>query len=46
MQWTIKLEASTEWGDVQTFEIGHLTRRVAGLASREVGLRLDEVKAL
>lgn len=45
MQWTVKLEASTEWGDTQTFEIGRLTRRVAGLASHEVGLTLDEAKA-
>lgn len=46
MQWTIKLEAKTEWGDAQTFEIGCLTRGVAGLASHEVGLTLDEAKAL
>lgn len=46
MRWTIKLEASTEWGDTQTFEIGRLERPVAGLASHEVGLTLDEAKAL
>jgi hypothetical protein len=46
VQWTIKLEARTAWGDAQTFEIGCLTRRVAGLAPDEVGLTLDEVKAL
>ena len=45
MQWTIKLEAKTEWGDAQTFEIGRLTRRVAGLAADEVGLTLDDAKA-
>ena len=46
MQWTIKLEASTEWGEAQTFEIGRLTRCVAGVTSHEVGLTLDEAKAL
>ena len=46
MQWTIKLEASTEWGEAQTFEIGRLTRRMAGVTSHEVGLTLDEAKAL
>ena len=46
MQWTIKLEARTEWGEAQTFEVGHLTRRVVGLAPDEVGLTLDEGKAL
>jgi hypothetical protein len=46
MEWTIKLEARTGWGEVQTFEIGKLSRRVAGLATDEVGLLLDEVKVL
>ena len=46
MQWTIKLEASTEWGEARTFEIGRLTRRMAGVTSDEVGLTLDEAKAL
>ena len=46
MQWTIKLEATTEWSDIQTFEIGRPMRRVAGLASHEVGLTLDEAKVL
>jgi len=46
VQWTIKVEARTEWGETRTFEIGRLTRHVAGLTSHEVGLTLDEGKAL
>ena len=46
MQWTIKLEASTAWGDAQTFEIGRLTRRLTGLPAHEIGLTLDEAKVL
>ena len=46
MQWTIRLEAKTSWGEVQTFEIGRLERRVVGLAMHEIGLMLEEAKTL
>ena len=46
MQWTIRLEAKTGWGEVQTFDIGRLERRVVGLAAHEIGLMLDEAKAV
>jgi hypothetical protein len=46
VQWTIKLEATTLWGEVQTFEIGRLERRVVDLSSDEIGLMLAEAKVL
>ena len=46
MDWTIKLEAKSGWGDVQTFEIGQVARRVVGLTAGEIGLMLNEAKAL
>lgn len=46
MQWTIRLEATTLWGELQTLEIGRLERRVSDLAAAEIGLMLDEAKAL
>ena len=45
VRWTIKLEATTEWGDVQTFDVGRLQRSVVGLTARDIGLKLDEAKA-
>jgi hypothetical protein len=46
VRWTIKLEATTAWGEVQTFDVGRLERRVVGLAAHEIGLMLDEAKPL
>ena len=46
MQWTIRLETTTAWGEVQTFEVGRLERRVIGVAAHEIGLMLEEAKAL
>jgi hypothetical protein len=46
MQWTIKLEASTGWGETATYEIGTISRRVTGLGAGEVGLALDEAKTV
>lgn len=46
MRCTIKLEATTEWGEFQTFDVGHLEPRVAGLEAKDVGLKLHEAKAL
>jgi len=46
VRWSIRLEAKTGWGEVQTFEIGRLERRVVGLATHEIGLMLDEAKSI
>ena len=46
MQWTIMLEARSEWGETQTYEIGTTSRRVTGQSAGEVGLLLDEAKAI
>ena len=46
MEWTIKLEARTGWGEVETIEVGRLQRRVVGLTAEEVGLTLAEGKEL
>jgi hypothetical protein len=46
MEWTIRLEARTGWGEVQTYEIGRLARRVTGLSAGDVGLSLEETKTL
>lgn len=46
MQWAIRLETTTAWGEVQTFEVGRLERREIGLAAHEIGLMLEEAKAL
>ena len=46
MEWTIKLEARTGWGEVETIEVGRLERRVIGLTADEVGLTLAEGKDL
>jgi hypothetical protein len=44
MEWTLKLEARSGWGEVEIIEMGRLKRRVAGLAADEVGLTLAEGK--
>jgi hypothetical protein len=46
MEWTIKLEARSGWGEVETIEVGRLKRRVVGLTADEVGLTLAEGKDL
>src|ERR1700722_3440014 len=46
MEWTIKLEARSGWGAVETIEVGRLDRRVIGLTADEVGLTLAEGKDL
>jgi hypothetical protein len=46
MEWTIKLEAHSGWGDVETIEVGRLNRRVVGLTADEVALTLAEGKNL
>jgi hypothetical protein len=46
MEWMVKLEAKTGWGEVETIEVGKLERRVVGLTAEEVGLTLAEGKNL
>jgi hypothetical protein len=46
MEWVLKLEARSGWGDVETIEVGRLERRVTGLSAEELGLTLAESKAL
>ncbi len=38
MDWTIKLEARSGWGEVETIGVARLERRVVGLTAEEVGL--------
>jgi len=44
--WTNKLEARTGRGEVQTLEVGRFEQRALGLPAHEIGLMLDEAKAL
>ena len=46
MEWTIKLQARTGWGEATTSEIGALYRSFGGLTADGVGLSLAEAKAL
>ena len=46
MEWTIKLEARTGWGEVTSYEIGALHSSLGDLTADGVGLNLAEAKAL
>jgi hypothetical protein len=46
MEWVVKLEAKSGWGEVETIEVGRFKRRVVGLTAEEVGLTLAEGKGL
>jgi hypothetical protein len=46
MEWVVKLEAKTGWGEVETIEVGQIKRRVVGLTADEIGLTLAEGKGL
>lgn len=46
MEWVLKLEAKSGWGEVETIEVGRLERRVVGLTAEEIGLPLAEGKDL
>jgi hypothetical protein len=37
MEWTIKLDARSGWGEVEAIEVGRLERRVLGLKADEGG---------
>jgi len=38
----VKIEAKSDWGEVERIEVGRLERRVVGLGAEEVGLTLAE----
>ena len=44
MEWRIKLEATSGWGEVETIEVAHFKRRVVGLTAEEIGL--EEAKQI
>ena len=44
MEWRIKLEARSGWGEVETIEVARFKRRVVGLTAEEIGLSLEEAK--
>jgi hypothetical protein len=46
MEWVLKLEAKSGWGEVETIEVGRLERRVSGLTAEELGLTLAESKTV
>ncbi len=46
MEWVVKLEARSGWGEVETIEVAIIKRRVVGLTAEEVGLTLAEGKDL
>ena len=46
MEWKIRLEATTGWGEVATCEIGSLRRGIGDLTSDGIGLALAEAKAV
>jgi hypothetical protein len=46
MEWVVKIEIKNGWGEVETIEVGKLTRRPTGLAAEEFGLTLAEGKNL
>ncbi len=44
VEWRIKLEAKSGWGEVETIEVASFKRRVVGLTAEEIGLSLEEAK--
>ena len=46
MEWRIKLEARTGWGEVTEVEIATVSRRVVSATDEDVGLTLAESKAI
>ncbi len=46
MEWRIKLESKTGWGEVTEVEIATLTRRVTAATDEDIGLYLAESKAI
>ena len=46
MQWTVRLEARTDTGEVETTELVTVNRLVVGGTLAELGLALSEAKAV
>ena len=46
MRWTVRLEARTNRGEVETTELATLSRPAMGGTLAEIGLTLAEAKAL
>ena len=46
MEWTIRLEAKTGWGEVETVELVSIARPVLAATADDVGLSLAEAKSL
>ena len=46
MEWTIRLETKTGWGEMETVELGTITRPVLAATADDVGLSLAEAKSL
>jgi hypothetical protein len=46
VEWTIKLEARSSWGEVETIEVGRLKRHIVSLTADKFGLTLAEGKDL
>ncbi|SRR6266851_4024981 len=46
MEWTIRLEAKTGWGEVETVELVSITRPVLAATADDVGLSLEEAKSV
>ncbi len=46
MEWTIRLEAKTGWGEMETVELVTITRPVLAATADDVGLSLAEAKSL
>jgi hypothetical protein len=44
VEWRIKLEARSGWGEVETIEVAYIKQRVVGLTADEIGLSLEEAK--
>lgn len=43
MEWTIRLEMKTGWGDVETVELARITRPVMAATMADVGLSLTGI---
>ena len=46
MEWLLKLEAKSGWGDVETIDVGRLEQRIVGLTAEGIGLTLAEGEEL
>jgi hypothetical protein len=44
VEWRIKLEARSGWGEVETIDVARFKRRLVGLAPEEIGLSHEESK--